>query len=364
MSSNKTVNLIPIHFRYANPLLYALQYDHITIQPYWMMIIQILSRQLIQRLWNLYRYQEFLSTIEIGLIRWVIWFQIDWIQTNLAEINEILMLLPKNMKNYFSNHLSNQLNEIHKHRANSEERRKELLKKLKFDIFNFFFHFIPLFGHAIWYCYIQSSCLSAKDATPWNCYNVFGYRLYNYIFVSYTNFFFIFLIKLLALAETHSPKYKRWSLKWFDYKLGLWSSVIVFIFDGFLLLPYIFTNILPMIYAYLFMTIVYGALWCAILIFTYTFLHKTPIIKRILPIPNIISTGYRHIAVIPLIVALGIFTYPILLTTLFNYSQYLYYGDNFIYTMSNEFNTRDTRVYLQVLQHSVNQKLHTSLNFV
>ena len=118
-----------------------------------------------------------------------------------------------------------------------------------------------------------------------------------------------------------------------------------------------------MLFSYAFMTVIYFALWFAILFFTVYVLPEIPLIGRLTRVSNIISIAYRKLAIIPFIFALGVYTYPILLTTLFNYSQYLYYGENFIFTMSNEFNNRDTGTYLEVIRNSINQKFHTILDF-
>ncbi|UJR11479.1 hypothetical protein I4U23_015658 [Adineta vaga] len=64
-----------------------------------------------------------------------------------------------------------------------------LFNKLKFDLYDLIVYFLPIYGHGVyWYCYIQSSCMSAEYATAWNCYIAFEYRIFNYIFVSYVNF--------------------------------------------------------------------------------------------------------------------------------------------------------------------------------
>jgi hypothetical protein len=73
---------------------------------------------------------------------------------------------------------------------------KKFSKKVQFNIKDCV-HSLPLLGHAIWYCIKQPSCMSLEDATTWNCYNIFGYQLYNYIFSSYFHFSCNFLIKCL-----------------------------------------------------------------------------------------------------------------------------------------------------------------------
>jgi hypothetical protein len=118
-----------------------------------------------------------------------------------------------------------------------------------------------------------------------------------------------------------------------------------------------------MICAYAFMTIVYFALWFALFFFVFFFPTHIPWLNIISRTLRAIPKEFRPLAIVQVITALGIYTYPILLTTLFNYSQYLYYGDNFIDTLSDEFNMRDTKTYIRVLRNSINQKFHTILDF-
>ncbi|CAF1316859.1 unnamed protein product [Adineta steineri] len=240
MYSNGTAGSISIQYQNANPLLYTLQQDQMTTQPYWIMVLQLIGMQLFQRLWNLFRYHVFLTTTEIAFMRWALSLHQKEAERRLMETSLTTGKLRTNRQEPFEQ--AEQLQIV----------RNKLRAKVDFDAFDFVFQCLPLCGHGIWYCHIQSSCMSAEYATKWNCYNAFGYRIYNYIFVSYVGFFIGFIIKLIALLENK----KTWE---------------------------------P------------GSYWEC---------------------------------------------------------------ENYIYTMSNEFNTRDTSTYIGVFRSSVNQRLHTFLDFV
>ncbi|CAF0758864.1 unnamed protein product [Adineta steineri] len=141
---------------------------------------------------------------------------------------------------------------------------------------------------------------------------------------------------------------------------------ITWLFPGALMLPYVFTHILPMAFAYMFMIIIYIALWSAIYFFMVYIFAAMPGVKILccLYLPRSLLQPYYRIAFTLNTIALSIYTFPILLTVLYNYSQYLYYGENYIQTMSNEYNSRDTATYLAIFRNSVNEKLHTLLNFI
>jgi hypothetical protein len=76
-----------------------------------------------------------------------------------------------------------------------------------------------------------------------------------------------------------------------------------------------------------------------------------------------IPKEYRIIATALLTGGWILYTLPILISTTFNYSQYLYYGENYFETMTNEYNSRDTGTFFKLLQNSVSTRFHFSLPF-
>ncbi|CAF1431777.1 unnamed protein product [Adineta ricciae] len=86
-SNNRNVTgLAPIRVQHSNPLLYTLGKDHMNIQTYWIMVLQLIVRDIIiQRIWNKFRYKTFSTTQEIALGCWMFGEQIkEYRQLNNA----------------------------------------------------------------------------------------------------------------------------------------------------------------------------------------------------------------------------------------------------------------------------------------
>ncbi|CAF1398739.1 unnamed protein product [Adineta steineri] len=70
-SNNNITGPVPIRVQTANPLLYTLAQDHMNIQPYWIMILQLIAQDIILKcIWNRIRYRTWSNKQEIvvGLI--------------------------------------------------------------------------------------------------------------------------------------------------------------------------------------------------------------------------------------------------------------------------------------------------------
>ena len=115
---------------------------------------------------------------------------------------------------------------------------------------------------------------------------------------------------------------------------------------------------------YMFMFIIYTLfLTCAMIFLMVT--SMIPVVSPLLlGILNSLEAEYRVMMGICLLQPLIQLTLPILLSICYSYSQYLYYGNHYYDTMTDEFNSRSTKTYFRILQASVNEKLHTSLNFI
>ncbi|UJR20124.1 hypothetical protein I4U23_023256 [Adineta vaga] len=249
-------------------------------------------------------------------------------------------------------------------------------RKLKFDFFDFAIHSLPLLGHTIWYFYIQSSCMNAERATPWNCYNAFGYRLFNYVFAPYCAFFWLVVTKIYVHHITRveeksqiivpSKESNIVKIVWnkIEYHIGLWSSLLTVVVVGAPLVPYLYTNVIPMAGAYAFMGIIYILFWMCGLVFCVIVSYIPGVGRLILGIIKSLPRDDHPIAAVFLMFPFTLLTLPILLSVFFNYSQYLYYGNDYFTTMRDEFDSRDTQTYFKILQASVNERLHTSLDFI
>ena len=365
MNSHGTTGPIPTYYRNANPLLYTLQQDHMNIQPYWIMVLQILTFQLLIRTWNLCFHGAFLTSLEFGFIQSLLIFQKENLEKNLKDQEDLLDAIPGESEAA----IRAKIRSLSVYLEETKEKMIQYDKKLQFDLFDLLLSTLPLLGHTVWYCYIQSSCMSAEQATVWRCYNAFGYRLFNYIFLSYCNFYYSFAVKSgwfilkrtleIPIREKFATMFEK-----FSFYLSGGSFTIVYWFTTALFTPYLITHLLPMIAAYAFMSVIYFTLCSAIGFFTIFLLSKIPILKHLMPIPRVILLKYHLHTRFLYIIALSCYTYPILLTTSYNYSQYLYYGENYIETMTNEFNSRDSAIYFAIFRNSVNERFHSFLSFI
>jgi hypothetical protein len=383
MNPNGTTGSIPIGLNTSNPLIFTLSQDQTSIRPYWTMIVQVIVAQQVHRLVHGLTSKSGFTPLEIGFICWMakanIFIEkevldplIDIIPTIRRYVlaqpylqttpqvrgpgpqrsnQRLVLYVISDSRIQITPRVEN-VSDISKKSCAKQQRIKELnkiarkySKKLQFSVTDCV-HTLPLLGHSIWYCVTQSSCTSAEDATIWNCYNAFGYRLYNYIFASYFHFCCTFLMKC-----AYRNKIKQAKLKKLSYYLGLYSSIITFIFVSCLVLPFYYTHIMPMVCAYVFLHIIYFMPMFLLLIFGIFFVNLLCI------------KDYRIIVASIIIAASIIYTFPVLISVTYNYSQYLYYSDDYFETMTHEYNTRDTATYFKLLQNSVIFLFHTMLNF-
>ncbi|CAF4172611.1 unnamed protein product, partial [Adineta steineri] len=374
-SNNNITGPVPIRVQDANPLLYTLAQDHMNIQPYWIMILQLIAKDIIlQRIWNRIRYKTWSTTQEIAIGRLVLELQTEKYREarNFAAIGQVIMELglttttlkptrrlsttkQRSKHKDVATHPTNSHNietpdlllrffrsavvVLQIHIEGSEEKINEYYRKLKFDSFDFIAHSLPLLGHAIWYCYIQSSCMHAQYATTWNCYNAFGYRLYNYIFVSYCSFFWLVMTKGFVyhtLREEHKMVTNSLLVN-IEFYLGLSASLVTVVFVGCLIFPYLLTNVIPMAAAYTFMIITYIQFWICALVFC-GIISVIPIFDRlVLGIVKRLDKEHRPLMGLLIMYPFTILTFPILLSIFYNYSQYIYYGDDYYGAMADEY---------------------------
>ena len=227
---------------------------------------------------------------------------------------------------------------------------------------------IPSLAHSVWYCFIQSSCTSVEGGTVWNCYNIFGYRLYNYIFDDYISFLDQFISKLILMYGSNENEniqdqgIRKWRhiLSRTIHYISLCFSIITFLFVGALIVPYLFTNILPMIFKYIFFTIVY--------------IYILTVIRFVMQYVCTVVLRYRFIFASRLhgkfgdphqiIMKAAITLFPLIMSILFNFSQYIYYGEDYLQTMNNEYQSRDPQSYFEQIRNTRSQVVHTILTTI
>ncbi|CAF1430888.1 unnamed protein product [Adineta steineri] len=332
-----------------NPVLGTFPAGNINIQPYWIVVLQLIFVQFLQRIWNYFQYKTCFTTLEIaGLIR-------------------IFQQYPTSLSINSNTSLT-----VDKTRL---VKLRNMISISYFEAINC----LLIFGHSIWYCIIQSSCLqSSSVATTWNCYNAFGYRLYNYVFVSYssTTLNCIYVIYMEGYQEIIKSGYKQGSFCSIIYYISLIIIVITLPLVTCLLLPFFLTNVIPMFIIYIWISTIYIVV-SSYLIFTGFFVYDD--IDELRKRKEFLSTEevneedccsfmftqkeIPHVA-FSIILALFITTFPILLSIFFNYSQFFYYGDGYLSTIQDDFNSRSTEQYFNILQNSIKQILHSLLNFL
>ncbi|UJR19505.1 hypothetical protein I4U23_022634 [Adineta vaga] len=277
---------IPPDYQNANPLLYTFRDYHTGIQPYFILPIQFLIFDLSLRFWDKAIYDTWLLPSEFIEIRRDEGVEMPPPRPPPPPPSPIRPQLPRRLQqtqrrirlifvprhqNVFS--LSTLLF------AQDYKKLSIQTKKTKhipiFDLYDLLFSVVPLVAHAIWYCVIQSNCMSGENATPWNCYNLFGYRIYNYIFSPFVSFSFNFFSKLILAIQKRRQRISLFERKqkWrriavmIIFFTTLISSILTFLFVGALVLPFFFTNALPMVIIYAFMVMTYAYILTVINLF-------------------------------------------------------------------------------------------------
>jgi hypothetical protein len=241
-------------------------------------------------------------------------------------------------------------------------------KSMMFD-FSDIFSCSTLLGHSIWYCYIQSSCLSAENATVWNCYNLFGYRLYNYIYYSYmktstnsmSKFYIAFKNKKEEKTKDKPKKEQPSKLSRIIHNIGLFYAAFTMVFVGALLVPYVFTNVISMLFIYINLAIIYmfGFTVIISLIQYYKCIintrDHTPESTSSKLLPKLDNTQI-------IILLYGIRLFPYIIIIFYNYSQYIYFGDDYFQAMADEYNSRNTSGYFSRVANDSKQIAHVILS--
>ncbi|CAF1526860.1 unnamed protein product [Adineta ricciae] len=365
-----TSSSIPYDYQQANPLLYTFRDYHTGIQPYFILPVQFLIFDLTLRFWDRFMYGTWLlpsEFIEVSADEKVgIPPSPGPLLSPLPSPRVRVIFFPQR-QNIFS------LSTIFF--AQDYKKLSVKTKKAKhipiFDLYDLLVSVTPLLAHAIWYCIIQSNCMSGENATTWNCYNLFGYRIYNYIFSPFAVFSFNFLSKLILAIQKRRQKVSLFQRKqkWrriavmIIFFITLTLSILTFLFVGALVLPFFFTNTLPMVIIYAFIAMTYLYILIAINIFLkfYTVVTGKAFSlgdENLNWIKRQMKKLHNHR---PLVMQAGVRLFPYLLSILFNLSQFLYYGSDYLGAMSREAQKRDPTAYFGRVQNS-SQIAHTILS--
>ncbi|UJR24418.1 hypothetical protein I4U23_005794 [Adineta vaga] len=358
-----TSNTIPPDYQNANPLLYTFRDYHTGIQPYFVFVTQFFIFEISLRLWDRAVYGTWLLPSDF------IYFERVPITPNPTTV-----IPPPIGVSYMRRRVS-RIRTIYllQQKGILIKTDKDNEKMPTFDLFDLIFVCLPLFAHTIWYCIVQSNCSSGEFASTWNCYNLFGYRIYNYLFDPFSMFAFEFISKIIIIRDKKHHKIpliirkKKWRriLAQIIFYPSLILSTITFLFVGALILPYAITNIIPMIIIYSFIVMFYAYIITVylMLIQFYTFITKK-IFKFNQDKLSRLKTGiekyhFKRRFVVRFAVRLS----PYLVPVLFNLSQYFYYGEDFYRALTREANSRNINDYFQRVANSP-QIAHTILSTI
>ena len=177
---------------HGNPVLYT--FTGFAIEPYWLIIIQLLVIQMLQRLYSRF------SPLKGHKKTWHIPLEIRVLKS----------------------------------------KENEELPPMEVSIVDILLSLVSV-AHFIYACYRQTECSSSVNYTAWRCYNAFGYRLFNYVLPSTISVLVQSSAKLTG--DTFHPEKKR------DIII-LVLLMICIVLNGILLIvfiPFTITNALPML---------------------------------------------------------------------------------------------------------------------
>jgi hypothetical protein len=265
---------------FGNPLLYQFPESELIVQPYWILVLQLLFIQFLSRLWNRCKYNTWFTAVEA----------------------------------YFVNYDKS---------------------RIGVDWFDILF-VLPQIAHIIWYGVQQSKCMSYQDATTWKCYNIFGYKIANYVLVQGSGIYSNITFKLIIHKKQNGV-----------FMIVVGSLTIVLAIG--ITIPYSITNIIPMTCAYIWIVGIYtvvGILICLVLITCLQITEDKDCMQLFLG------------SVVSFANSLALYMYP----TLYNYSQYLYFGDSYLHTIYSEYQSRNTQEYFQQLANTTESAGHLILS--
>ena len=285
---------------YVNPLIFILAQEEIRIQPYWLVAAQLVALQLLERVYNWCSYKTFHTSIEIA------WY-----------------------------HVFNDVG------------RGDKDKGVQLNWFDLFLT-LSTTAQTVWICIEQKSCKSlSAEASSWDCYNMFGYKLHNYVMGSIINLTIKIFLALVGRDDDDEMTCTE--------KLCLRLLIPQFVFMGGLGLAFLITHILPMLIIHI---------WLLIILIAALLLVNALLIPVVCLFQC--SCDSEYIMDVFLIAVLAWFPllFAILYSTLFNYSQYFYYKENYLTTIKREYDSRNTFLFFKLLTKSLSQKGHTILSFL
>ncbi|CAF1664026.1 unnamed protein product, partial [Adineta ricciae] len=159
-------------------------------------------------------------------------------------------------------------------------------------------------------------------------------------------------------------KWRRIGVK-IIFFITLIFSIITLLFVGALVLPFFFTNAIPMILAYIFMVMTYAYVVVTLIMIFLCYRYITNLIyPKKKDEVTFMERQMKRLAYNPQIILQAAFRLlPYLVSILFNLSQFLYYGSDYLGAISLEADKRDPSAYFERVLNSP-QMAHTVLSSI
>lgn len=204
-------------------------------------------------------------------------------------------------------------------------------------------------GHFCYACYLQTKCGAAPYADGWRCYNAFGYRLHNYVLPSVISVLVESIIQLVNTYRAHKSEEKKPSdkncqkyLKWF--LLGMTFVLNTAVASAFI--PFLISNTVPMLIAYC---------WILLpILFGLTLVYAILVTSVVSCVRKCTDCGCGYCLKFfgaHCLVGLQVFG-ALALSMAYNYSQYSYFGADFMPVLWYEYLSRDTVSWYKTLTNS------------
>ncbi|CAF1094335.1 unnamed protein product [Rotaria magnacalcarata] len=294
---------------HGNPVLSS--FGGFIIQPYWLIVLELLFLQLLQRLNSLIesackgKKKHIYITLEIALI--------GPTQTGVSPP--------------------------------------------KYSVLDFVLSLVSV-GHFAFACYKQTNCSSSAYQSEWRCYNAFGYQLHNYVLPSVIAVLVESIIQIVNNYRANKQEDKKnsgaRSSRKFKWAL-LCTTIVLNVGVCLVFIPFFISNTIPMLIAYCWLLVsVLGALVLVYAVFI------TIVINALRKCDGCSCRYCAKFFAAHCIVGCQAFG-CLILSMAYNYSQYSYFGADYTSTIGYEAQSRDTVTWFNSLTNNTDSIIHNTL---
>ena len=211
----------------------------------------------------------------------------------------------------------------------------------KYSIIDFILSLVSV-GHFIYACYLQTKCVNSTNTSSWNCYNAFGYRLFNYVL---PNLVSVLVQSGVQLAHTirhrEDDSSTMTSVRNVCKMLLLGATIIMNVILCIIFIPFLITNVLPMLVGFCWL------LLPLLIVLTVTYAIFITTVASIIGKCGLCQNGYcKRFFLTHFLVGLQVFG-CLIISMAYNYSQYCYFGGGYIRVLGYEFESRETKLIFQ-----------------